>query len=59
MEHASTIAYSVAHNFRQNDVNEVVTKHMTAVRENSVSPSAATMRAMTQEVQSVLDRPRG
>jgi hypothetical protein len=49
----------VAHNFRQNDVNAVVTKHVTAVRENTAAPSAATMRAMTQEVQAVLDQPRG
>lgn len=59
MDNATTITYSVAANFRQNDVNAVVTKHMTAVRDNTVSPSAATMRAMTQEVQVVLDQPRG
>ena len=59
MDNAATITYSVAHNFRQNDVNAVVTKHMNAVRENTAAPSAATMRAMTQEVQAVLDQPRG
>lgn len=59
MDNATTITYSVAANFRQNDVNAVVTKHMTAVRDNTVSPSAATMRALTQEVQVVLDQPRG
>jgi ABC-type glycerol-3-phosphate transport system substrate-binding protein len=59
MDNAATITYSVAHNFRQNDVNAVVTRHMNAVRENTAAPSAATMRAMTQEVQAVLDQPRG
>jgi hypothetical protein len=59
MDNAATITYSVAHNFRQNDVNAVVTKHVTAARENTAAPSAATMRAMTQEVQAVLDQPRG
>jgi ABC-type glycerol-3-phosphate transport system substrate-binding protein len=58
MDNAATITYSVAHNFRQNDVNAVVTKHMNAVRENTAAPSAATMRAMSQEVQAVLDQPR-
>ena len=58
MDNTATITYSVAHNFRQNDVNAVVTKHMNAVRENTAAPSAATMRAMTQEVQAVLDQPR-
>jgi len=57
MDNATTITYSVAANFRQNDVNAVVTKHMNAVRDNTVSPSATTMRAMTQEVQALLNQP--
>jgi multiple sugar transport system substrate-binding protein len=59
MDHAATITYSVAHNFRQAEVDEAVKKHMNAVRDNSAPPSATTMRAMTQDVQAVLDRPRG
>ncbi|MDQ3701633.1 MAG: extracellular solute-binding protein [Chloroflexota bacterium] len=59
MDNASTITYSVAANLRQNDVNAVISKHMNAVRENTVSPNAATMRAVTQEMQAVLDQPRG
>jgi multiple sugar transport system substrate-binding protein len=59
MDNASTITYSVAHNFRQTEVNQVVTKHMNAIRDNAVAPSAATMRTMTTEVQAVLDLPRG
>ena len=57
MDNATTITYSVAANFRQNDVNAVVTKHMNAVRDNTVSPSATTMRAMTEEVQALLNQP--
>lgn len=58
MDHAATITYSVAHNFLQTELNEVVLKHMNAIRENSVAPSQATLRAFTQEAQTVLDRPR-
>jgi ABC-type glycerol-3-phosphate transport system substrate-binding protein len=58
MDMAATITYSVAANFRQAEVNEVVLKHMNAFRDNTTAPSAAAMRALTTEVQAVLDRPR-
>jgi hypothetical protein len=58
MDHANTITYSVAANFRQPEVNEVVTKHMNAFRENRAAPSAATLRAFSAELQAALDLPR-
>jgi ABC-type glycerol-3-phosphate transport system substrate-binding protein len=58
MDHAGTLTYSVAANYRQAEVDQAVTRHMTAVRDEGVVPSAATMRAVAQEVQAVLDQPR-
>ena len=58
MDHAGTLTYSVAGNYRQAEVDQVVMRHMNALRDEGVVPSSATMRAMAQEVQSVLDLPR-
>jgi multiple sugar transport system substrate-binding protein len=58
MEHANTLTYSVPANYRQPEANEIVTKHMTAFRDNTAAPSAATMRAFHAELQDLLDRPR-
>jgi ABC-type glycerol-3-phosphate transport system substrate-binding protein len=58
MDHASTLSYSVAANYRQAEVDQVVVKHMTAFRDNTAAPNAATMRALTADVQAVLDRNR-
>ena len=59
MDNASTITYSVAANYRQAEVDQAVMKHMNAVRDYSAPPSATMMRALTQDVQAVLDRQRG
>lgn len=58
MDHATTLTYSVAANYRQADVDQVVTRHMTAFRDQALVPNAAVMRGMAQEVQAVLDQPR-
>ena len=58
MDYAGTLTYSVAANYRQAEVDQAVMKHMNAFRDAGASPSSATMRAMAQEVQAVLDQPR-
>jgi multiple sugar transport system substrate-binding protein len=59
MDQSSTVPYSFTWNYRQVEVTEVVGRHMHAFRENRAAPSAATMRALTSEVQAILDLPRG
>jgi ABC-type glycerol-3-phosphate transport system substrate-binding protein len=57
-QYAAQVTYSVAANFRQAEVNSVVTRHMTAFRDQKTAPSAAALRAMAAEVQAILDQPR-
>jgi ABC-type glycerol-3-phosphate transport system substrate-binding protein len=59
MDLSPTVPYVVPANYRQTELNEVITKHMTAFRENTATPSASAMRAFTAEAQAVLDLPRG
>lgn len=58
MDYAGTLTYSVAANYRQAEVDQAVGRHMNAFRDQGVVPNASTMRAMTQEVQAVLDQAR-
>jgi cytochrome c-type biogenesis protein CcmH/NrfG len=55
----AAVVYTVPANYRQVEVNEVVKKHSEAIMANTVVPSAASMRAFHQELQTVLDQPRG
>jgi multiple sugar transport system substrate-binding protein len=58
MDLAPTVPYSVPWNYRQPDVNAVVSKHLNAYLKNETSPSATGMRAFHTELQAVLDQPR-
>jgi hypothetical protein len=57
-QYAPTVTYNVPANYRQTEVEDIVLKYMNDVRDNKSAPSATTLRAMTSEVQAVLDRPR-
>ncbi|MBI3973769.1 MAG: extracellular solute-binding protein [Chloroflexi bacterium] len=57
-QYAGTVTYSVAANFRQAEVDQVVVKHTNAFRENRTAPSAPALRVMAAEVQAILDQPR-
>ena len=58
MDIGATVPYSIPANYRQAELDEVITKHTEAFRENRTVPNPATMRAMTTEAQAILDRPR-
>jgi hypothetical protein len=58
MDHAGALTNSVAASHRQAEVDQAVSRHMTAFRDAGEVPSAAAMRAAAQEVQAVLDQPR-
>jgi ABC-type glycerol-3-phosphate transport system substrate-binding protein len=58
MDLAPTVPYSVPHNFRQPQVDEVMQRHLNAFLANEAAPSAAVMRTFHADLQAVLDQPR-
>jgi ABC-type glycerol-3-phosphate transport system substrate-binding protein len=58
MDQAASTPYTIPWNFRQTDVDAVVSRHVDAFRENRAAPNPATMRTFTAELQDVLDQPR-
>ncbi len=58
MEQGTGIAYVVPANYRQVEVNDVVTKYTGGFLENRLVPSATTMQAFSTELQAALDLPR-
>ncbi|HEX2517198.1 MAG TPA: extracellular solute-binding protein, partial [Chloroflexota bacterium] len=58
MDQAAGVPYTVPWNYKQPEVDAVVRRHMDAFRTNTAAPNPQTMRALTAEVQAVLDLPR-
>ncbi|MDQ3702872.1 MAG: extracellular solute-binding protein [Chloroflexota bacterium] len=58
MDLASSITYSVPYNYRQPELDKIITRHVTAFRENTAAPSAGALKAMADEMQGLLDQPR-
>jgi hypothetical protein len=58
MDLASTITYSVPANYRQPELDKIITRHVDAFRQNTTAPSAAALKAVADEMQGLLDQPR-
>jgi ABC-type glycerol-3-phosphate transport system substrate-binding protein len=58
MDLAPTVAYSVPANYRQPEVEAVIKKYTDGFVTNQTAPSAAVMKNLSTELQTVLDQPR-